>query len=137
MRACMRCKVPLRRTTRVLEDDVAGRHFELKVAAAHCPECGEVFLPPASLKKFELHVAEELARDGPPTGEALHHMRTALGMPAVQAAKLLGVTPETISRWERGKREANARMVILFGVIVRDAAAGESTTLENLQRAVA
>ena len=36
------------------------------------------------------------------TGAEFRAVRKALGMPAIAVAKLFGVTPETVSRWEHG-----------------------------------
>ena len=133
MSVCASCRCPMQRAETALRERVAGRQFELKVTVESCPECGEELIGSDEVKRFELHVARELALHGPPSGEAFRFMRKALGMPAVQVARLLGLRPETVSRWERGKLQADPRSVVLLGSIVLDAVQGTSTTIDRLE----
>jgi DNA-binding transcriptional regulator YiaG len=52
------------------------------------------------------------------TPSELKHRRTQLGLTQVRLAAELGVTPLTVSAWERGTRkmgEPAARLVLLLG----------------------
>jgi YgiT-type zinc finger domain-containing protein len=133
MDRCIHCKVPMQQGETTLEETVAGREFTVTVPALVCPACGEVYLEAAEMKKYELSIARELALHGPPTGEAFLFMRKALGMPALTAAALFCLTPETVSRWERGHRVANPQTVLLLGSIVLDHLVGTHTTIDRLQ----
>ena len=133
MDSCIHCKVPMQSGETSLEETVAGRDFKVTVPALVCPACGEAYIEAAEIKRYEFFVAKELALHGPPTGEAFLFMRKTLGMPAVAAAALFGLTPETVSRWEHGHREANPQTVFLLGSIVLDHLAGVTTTVDRLQ----
>lgn len=54
----------------------------------------------AELGRFELLAAAALARHGVCTSEAFKFIRKSLGMRATDLGAVLGVAPETISRWE-------------------------------------
>ncbi len=67
-----------------------------------CPECGEeeVVIP----KIEELHgvIAKSISkRPGQLQPREIRFLRTFLGYSSVDFARLLGVTPETVSRWEK------------------------------------
>jgi YgiT-type zinc finger domain-containing protein len=133
MDKCIHCKVLMQGGETTLEETVAGRDFKVTVPALVCPACGEAYIEAAEIKRYELFVARELALHGPPTGEAFLFMRKTLGMSAVTTAALFGLTPETVSRWERGRRVANPQTVFLLGSIVLDHLSGVTTTVDRLQ----
>jgi len=84
-------------------------------------------------QRFELLAARWLADDGARSAEAFRFMRKALGLQAVALAELLDSTPETISRWEHGKRPVDARAFALLGVMVADRIAGRNDTRARLE----
>jgi putative zinc finger/helix-turn-helix YgiT family protein len=72
------------------------------IETRRCPECGEdeVVIP----KIEELHrvISQTIARrSGQLKPREIRFLRTYLGYSSVDFANLLGVTPETVSRWER------------------------------------
>ena len=131
---CIHCRGPLVDSKQVLERQVAGRTFTSTVPVMACPKCDEVYIGSDDGKKFSLAIAEDLALNGPPSGEAFRFMRKALGMPAVAIASLLGLRPETVSRWEKGKQTADPRSVVLLGSVVLDSLNDESRTFDRLQQ---
>jgi putative zinc finger/helix-turn-helix YgiT family protein len=137
LKECPDCEVRLVPSQYLRSRTVAGRCFEQLLPSEVCPQCGREFVGIDTAQEFELSVAEQLAREGPPTGEAFRYMRKALGMSAVEAARLLGVKPETISRWEKGRRTANPALVVLMGTIVLESLKGERTTADRLHSLVA
>jgi DNA-binding transcriptional regulator YiaG len=84
------------------------------------------------VQDFELAVACELADQGVRTGEAVRHMRKALGLRAADLARLLDFTPETISHWETGKARIGRAAFVVLGALVQDAFGGTSSTRDRL-----
>lgn len=130
---CIHCKVPVVEGETVLERTIAGRDFELSVPCAVCPECDEEYIDAAEVQRFELHAARQLALHGPFEGEALRYMRKALGLPGAELAGLLGVTPESVSRWEHDKLSFDRRTFALVGLMVLDRVEGRSTVTDVLR----
>lgn len=112
--------------------ELAGVEFAGTVEGDECDSCGETFVPAEELHHFELLVGDLLARKGYVTGETFRFLRKALGLRAVDLAPRLGVTAETISRWERGHREVARSAFAVLGNLVADALAGSSDTRERL-----
>jgi DNA-binding transcriptional regulator YiaG len=81
---------------------------------------------------MSLAVACALADAGVHTGEALRCMRKALGLRGCDLARLLDVTPETISHWETGKARPNRAAFAALGAMIADAMAGRTTTRDRL-----
>ena len=78
--------------------DVVLQNIEVR----RCPECGEeeVVIP----KIEELHgvIAKSISkRPGQLQPREIRFLRTFLGYSSVDFSRLLGVTPETVSRWEK------------------------------------
>lgn len=70
-----------------------------------CPECGDVAIVIPSPAQLNQVLARELVRkNGPLTPDEFRFLRKVLGWSSRDTAKRLGVQPETISRWENGKR---------------------------------
>ena len=111
---------------------VAGRRFVVTLPAQSCRSCG-VRVDPASRERMEIEIACELAREGPAVGETFRFMRRALRMRALDVAELLGITPETISRWENEQRSVDRAAWIALGSIVLERARQSTSTLERLR----
>ena len=134
MKRCNRCKgTGLVQTTFEDELEVAGRIFRADLPALRCERCGEETIGHEAVKTFELAVAEVLARGGPMTGEVFRFMRKAAGLKAVEAAEVLDIAQETISRWENGKTSPESRAMVLLGSIILDLREGKTTTLDRLR----
>ncbi|AUX26135.1 uncharacterized protein SOCEGT47_066960 [Sorangium cellulosum] len=76
----------------------------LGVEVLRCPKCGEseVVIPkPNQLGDLlARHLIEKRDRL---VGPEIRFLRTHLGLPGAELARRMGVSPETISRWENGK----------------------------------
>ncbi len=102
-------------------------------APAHrCRDCGAVHVDGAVRARAHLAVGCALADRGVHTGEALRHMRRALALRAADLARLLGVTPETISHWETGKAPPSRAAFVAVAAMVADALEGRTTTRDRL-----
>lgn len=111
-----------------------GEHvFTATVPGYRCDACGEVQFDGTDLARFELEVAKALAESGIASGDAFRWMRKSLELRAIDVAQLLGVTPETISRWETGRVAPDRGALALVGLLVMDHARGSTATLDRLR----
>jgi DNA-binding transcriptional regulator YiaG len=133
MNKCANCAGLLTASRKRQAHQVAGREFVVTVAGATCRACGSIFLENASLQRADLEVACELARHGPPKGEAFRFLRKTLGMRALDLAGLLSIAPETISRWENDQRVVDKAAWLTLGSLVLERAGRKPETLERLR----
>lgn len=135
MRGCARCgNREFRKITETLSAGfpVSGVTATVAVAGTQCTKCRHTHVPPSIVQEFELAVACELADGGVRTGEAVRHMRKVLGLRAADLARLLDLTPETISHWETGKARIGRAAFVVLGAMVQDALEGTSSTRDRL-----
>ena len=74
------------------------------VVEEKCPCCGDVTVE--IMEEDKLSTAIAMARILIPmkfSGKEIRFLRKALGLKAKEFAKLIGITPETVSRWESGQ----------------------------------
>jgi putative zinc finger/helix-turn-helix YgiT family protein len=133
MNKCPSCGEALAASKKRQTQAVGGRDFVVTLATAACRACGSVFLENTSLQRAEMEIACELARHGPVSGEAFRYLRKTLGLRAIVVADLLGVTPETISRWENGQRPVDKAAWLTLGSVVLEKASRRPETLERLR----
>lgn len=107
--------------------------FRADLPALVCRKCGESYVAGPDLQRFELAAARELAHLGVRSGEALKFMRKAAGLKAAELAELLGVSAETISRWETDKVPIDWAAFVAVGSLVADKIEGRTDTLERLR----
>ena len=69
-----------------------------------CVECGTSYVDARVVGELDALVAARLAEAGVTEPEALQFMRTVTRLQGKEFAELLAVRPETVSRWEQGKR---------------------------------
>jgi DNA-binding transcriptional regulator YiaG len=137
MNKCASCAGLLTASRKRQVQRVAGREFIVTVAASTCRGCGSIFLENDSLQRADLEVACELARHGPPRGEAFRFLRKTMGMRGLDLAALLDVTPETISRWENDQRVVDKATWLTLGSLVLERAGRAPETLERLRELLA
>ena len=134
MRRCVRCRgQEFERVERKLLRSVGDQAFSTTIPAERCVTCGEGYISADDGAQFETAIAEELARRGATSGDAFKYMRRHLMLRGGDLAVLLSVAPETVSRWETGKRPVDPAAARLLGVLVLEKTAGRSETLERLR----
>ena len=95
---------------------------------------GEPFIKSESFQRAELVIAAAIASEGPLSGDGFKWMRKSLPLTAVDLGALLGVAPETISRWETGARDVDRMAWIALGDLVLEAAGKPIDARARLQR---
>jgi hypothetical protein len=112
---------------------VGDRTFFAKLRVSSCKSCGQVFGLIEGRIELGLRAAGEFVRAGDFTGDAMKHMRRVLGLKAAEWARVIGVTPDTISRWETGKRPLPRSAAFVLGSLVMDQLEGRGNTLQYLK----
>lgn len=73
----------------------------VNVPVRRCPVCGEELLVIPAIEELHRLIARDLARSAAKLGPAeIRFLRTYLGYSSANFADAMGVTPETVSRWE-------------------------------------
>lgn len=130
---CVQCQGGDFETTSVRDEIRIGGHvFKTEMPAERCTKCGETYFAGPDLERFDLLVARALASQGVTTGAAFKFMRKALMMRASELADLLGIRPETISRWETEKGPVDLCAFATLGGMVIDRLAGNNNTVDRL-----
>ncbi|BDG06305.1 type II TA system antitoxin MqsA family protein [Anaeromyxobacter oryzae] len=132
---CPRCGTgDLDHTTETLNFQLPGSAViaSAAVPARRCGRCDGVHVDEATAARFRLAACCALADAGVRGGEALRAMRKALRLRASDLARLLDVTPETMSHWETGKVPPNRAAFVAVCAMVQDAVDGRTTTRDRL-----
>lgn len=95
--------------------------------------CGESLIAYADLADAEPSVTRALVAVGWAHPDALRWLRKAAALRANELAGLLGVAPETVSRWEHGTRTIDRAALALVASLALDALDGVTTTRDRLR----
>jgi DNA-binding transcriptional regulator YiaG len=113
---------------------VAGRTLSTEVEVYPDPETGEEVMPMAELDRAHIEMAAQLAEDGPIDGESFAWMRRAISVQAKDLARLLGVTPETVSAWENGRGDVNRAAWFALSAMVMERGGRKVDLHERMRR---
>ncbi len=135
MKKCVQCSgekwensdVPVSRT-------IAGCTFSAEVTGRRCLQCGARYAGQHALELFDQMVARDLAESGVASGEAVRFMRKVIGVSAKEWADLLGVTPETVSRWENDQRAIDPTALRMLRAATLDRFHGHTTTVDKFRQ---
>ncbi len=116
-----------------LRREIDGHLFTAAVRGFRCEACGEEIYEALDIERFDAAVALALARSGAGGGEVFRLMRKVIGLRAADLAELLGVAPETLSRWETGKHPIDHGALALLSLLVIDHTQGVTSTLDALR----
>ena len=114
MRKCANCDGDMKRGLAPSQVTIDGVTVTADLPSWTCQKCGETYFVGTTLESFQLTAAEAFGRIGLVSGHVLKFMRKTLGMRATDLASLLGVTPETVSRWETGELEPDREQMDLI-----------------------
>ncbi len=134
-RCCASCGGELRDVVETLSFTLArcGVVASIDAPARRCHGCGDLQVEDDVAAGARLAIGCALADRGVHTGDALRHLREALALRAADLARLLGVTPETISHWETGKVSPARAAFVAVAAMAEDAMAGRTTTRDRLE----
>lgn len=132
---CIECGRAAKRGTVEHVTVVGDDRFAVPVKAWICP-CGESLVEGAELERAEYEVASRLVVGGLVNKDSFRFLRTVLGWSGREAARRLGVSHESISRWETGARPLDRFVWITLASLVRDKKDGIHDT-EQLLAALA
>lgn len=140
MTKCVQCGMAAKRFRKAKREQrylVGETTYYTSVPMKECPGCREGYVDGPALKACELAVAAEVASRGPVSGTSFRFMRKVLGIRGNEMAELLGVRPETISRWEQGRGEVDrSAWTVLSSMVLeeRDGSRALRERLETLRR---
>lgn len=102
---CLECGTPMESSIGPFR---YGRGIEVLlqgIETRRCPECGEEEVVIPKIEELHRVISHAIARrPGQLKPREIRFLRTYLGYSSVDFANLLGVTPETVSRWERADK---------------------------------
>ena len=116
---------------------VAGHVFTAALPARVCAGCATAYFEDLVVSQFDALVAARLAEAGVTEPEALKFMRKVTGLQGKEFAELLAVRPETVSRWEQGRRPIDRATYAVIRQLVCERARGITATryyLRSLRR---
>lgn len=131
MRKCANCDGDMKRGLAPSQVTIDGVTVTADLPSWTCQKCGETYFVGTTLESFQLTAAEAFGRLGLVSGHVLKFMRKTLGMRATDLASLLGVTPETVSRWETGKHVIERAVMVIVTSLVMSRL-GHKTDAEDL-----
>ena len=103
---CPNCGREMRSKVRDYEYNECGLKGVVlgNITVHECPRCGEVLPEIPKVKQIHKWLAEYLVKkQSPLTGEEFRFLRKTMLMSAGELARVLAVTPVTISRWENNR----------------------------------
>ncbi len=109
-----------------------GVTVAVAVPGRACASCGEVQVEDRVAARAQLAAGCALADAGVRNGEAFRHMRKALGLRAADLARLLDVTPETISHWETDRAAPARAAFVALAAMVEESLDGRTTSRDRL-----
>ena len=141
MKRCPSCrKTNLTKGTTTVERAFPSRGAKVRavvenVPALVCRGCAEAVVSGEDLARAELIAASRLIETGARSGALLSWTRRSLGLLATDLAALLGVTAETISRWENDRVEPEPAVWNVIADLVDDRLEGRTRTQDRLRTA--
>jgi YgiT-type zinc finger domain-containing protein len=141
MKRCPSCeKANLTKGTTTVERTFPSRGGQVRaivenVPALVCRGCREAVVAGADLGRAELIAAGRVIDAGARSGALLSWTRRSLGLLATDLAALLGVTAETVSRWENDRVEPEPAVWNVVADLVGDRLEGRTRTQDRLRTA--
>ncbi len=143
MKRCPSCGKPnLAKGTTTVERTFPAQRGKVRavverVPAMVCRGCGESIVSGEDLGRSELIASRKLIDAGARSGVLLSWTRRSLGLLATELAALLGVTAETISRWENDRVSPEPAVWNVIADLVDDRLEGRTRTQDRLRMATA
>jgi len=132
---CLECGTPLRAERRNYRDKECGLPGVtlLGIQVRHCPKCGEEEVVIPHVQDLHKMLAQAVVRKpGRLNAAEVSFLRKYLGWSGVDFAKRIGVTAETVSRWENSREAIGPQADRLLRLMVAFLAPVESYRVEEL-----
>lgn len=110
-----------------------GVTYTATLPAQVCPHCGESLVEGRDLGRFDAAVTHALAAAGPPDGATVKWLRKAAGLTGAELGALLGVAPESVSRWENDRAPMDRATLHTLGCLAIEHGEGRSDTADELR----
>jgi len=137
MKRCVECKSEELEEANIEEKcRVGGRTFVASVPAIRCCRCGETYLAHDVMVALHRGAVAELARHGDVDSESFKRICRATGLPLGEVAGLLGITAETMCRWEDGEEPIDRNAAALLSIMVLERFDGHTTAFDRLKAAI-
>jgi len=131
---CGSCGKPALQPSDSIESwSVGSCTFFAKLRVSSCGQCGLVAGLTEGRIQLGLLAAAEFVKAGDFRAPAMKHMRRVLGLTATSWGSLIGVSAETISRWETGQRPLPRLAALSLGSMVMDRLNGRDDTRRQLE----
>lgn len=133
-KVCVSCgELQVRKGDVALVREVGGHVFSATVSGLVCGGCGETITGQEEGERFDLAIAELLS-EASPTGDSFRFLRKVAGLRARDFGRMLGVSGDTISRWENGRHAIDRAAFFILGQVVRERRQGSTAMLDLLAR---
>lgn len=136
MRTCIACGKEMTREVINHRYRESGLDYVvlLGVEMRRCPFCGEEELVIPRMEELHRVIARAVAsREGALTGSEIRFLRKYLGLSGVTFAKRIGVSHETVSRWENDKQEMSPPLERFLRLMVFNEKPATHYPLERLE----
>jgi DNA-binding transcriptional regulator YiaG len=116
--------------TITLKRNIGNLHFEAELPRASTKKDA---VEARYLLSFDQWITRKVCEFGEPSPDGLKFLRERDRLRATDFAELIGVVPETISRWENGKTEIPGSAWELVVTLAEQRIAGRTDTLDALR----
>jgi putative zinc finger/helix-turn-helix YgiT family protein len=133
---CVECGAQMRVERRNYRDKMCGLPGVtlLGIEMRYCPKCGEEEVLIPRLQGLHKALAQAVVRKaGRLSAAEVRFLRKHLGWSGSDFAKRIGVSPETVSRWENGREAIGPQADRLLRLMVVYLAPVESYKIEELE----
>jgi DNA-binding transcriptional regulator YiaG len=111
-----------------------GTHtLQAPIVASVCVHCQNALYPAQELQRANWIMAAHLARTGDIDKESFRYLREVLRLRVKDLGVMLGVTPTTITRWEKGSRTLDKKAATILARMVLNITEEKSERQSNLR----
>ncbi len=112
---------------------VGPRVFVAALPGRVCGSCNEAIFTTATVDALEAAITRALVFEGANDGAATRWVRKSAGLTRLEFARLLGIDPEAVTRWEHGAAMPDRPALALLGALAIEAMDGRTDTRARLE----
>jgi hypothetical protein len=132
---CPKCSTPMREAVISKEYPIAGVAFAVTMPGHVCPVDDSWIVSNEVSQEIDRKAVRAIATHGPATGRTLKYLHAFLQLKGTELAALIGVQPETLSRWESEAQPLAQLAWVTVAAMVLDKLEGRATTTKQLRAA--